>query len=134
MIYYDAPYVTISWDEQIKSVIVVWRAVATNEEFRDACSRIYTLLKTHQGSSTLADARKFKAISPEDQEWSVKIHLPRMVAIGFRKSAVVVPESQAAMMVLNRLVSMVGNQPVETVYFDTIEKAREWLLSNSPDA
>jgi hypothetical protein len=127
-IYFDAPGVaSVRWDEDGQLVLVEWQGWANSSEFSELLEAEITALKTHHGSRVLADCRRQKVLSPADQERANQAWLPRALAAGLKRFAVVVPSSVLAEVNLKSSLDSVPSTVLDVAYFATPEQARDWL-------
>jgi hypothetical protein len=68
-----------------------------------------------------------KVIKQSDQEWVRRDWIPRVLAAGLRRIALVIPKSGLAMMNVQETLSRVPGTKLDVAYFATIEEARAWL-------
>jgi hypothetical protein len=127
MIYFNEHFLTIHWDEAHKCVVMEWKAFAKSAEFRRGLDKGLELLTNKKAARWLADMRKMGTIGVEDQKWSNEDWFPRAVRGGIRYMALVMPASALASMGVKNIMNTIGNIPIETQYFDSPDKARDWL-------
>jgi len=129
-IFYAAPGVaTVRWEPQGKLVLVEWEGWSNSKEFAALLAAELQALTENHGSLLLADCRRQRVLSPADQardkEW-----LPRAIAAGLRRFAIVLPTSGLA---TTNIKDRLGTAPGGTLaisYFDTVDEARTWLIGN----
>lgn len=131
MSYFETDYVTISWDDTIKSVCVQWHKFALSEQLRLSFNKIIELLELKRGNQVLADTRNQGVIGLTDQDWINQDWYPRAVKAGYTRIAVILSKSIITKMSINRIMSE-EHPGLEESYFDEIDKAREWLLEKAP--
>lgn len=128
MIYFDAPHATVSWDNATKCVHVEWKGFVHGEMVTTVLNNALDLFRTKETDRWLADTRKLKVFSDEDSRWVNEDWFPRAIQAGVRRMALLVPESVLAQMALKRLMQKVKDVELETAYFDSVEKAKAWLM------
>jgi hypothetical protein len=127
-VYFDAPGVaSVRWDEDGQLVLVEWQGWANSNEFSELLEAEITALKKHQGSRVLADCRRQKVLNPADQDKANQAWLPRALAAGLKRFAVVVPSSLLAEVNLKSSLDSVPSTVLDVAYFATPEQARDWL-------
>ena len=127
-VYFDVPGVaSVRWNEEGKLVLVEWQGWANSREFAELLEAEITALKNHHGSRLLADCRRQKVLNPADQDRANKAWLPRALAAGLKRFAVVVPSSVLAEVNLKTSLEQVPATALEVAYFATPERARDWL-------
>jgi len=127
-VYFDAPGVaSVRWDEDGQLVLVEWQGWANSSEFSDLLEAEITALRKHHGTRMLADCRRQKGLSAADQDRANEVWLPRALAVGLKRFAVVVPSSGLAEGNLKERLGKVRAGVLEVAYFATPEEARDWL-------
>lgn len=127
MIYFDAPYATVYWDEATKCVHVEWKGFVHGDMVKRTLNTALDLFKTKKTDRWLADMRKVKVFGEEDSRWVNEDWFPRAIQAGVRRMALPVPESVLAQMSLQRLMRNVNEGDLETAYFGSVEEAKAWL-------
>ncbi|HXN79027.1 MAG TPA: STAS/SEC14 domain-containing protein [Candidatus Dormibacteraeota bacterium] len=127
-VYFDNPGVaSVRWDEDAQLVLVEWQGWANSSEFADLLEAEIHALREHKGSRLLADCRRQKVLNPADQDRANEQWLPRALAAGLKRFAVVVPSSVLAEVNLRASLATVPAAALEVAYFATPAEARDWL-------
>jgi hypothetical protein len=126
-VYYAAPGVaTVRWEPESELVLVVWEGWSNSKEFAALLAAEIEALTEHHGSRLLADCRRQRVLSPADQardsEW-----LPRAIAAGLKRLAIVLPTSGLATMNIRDRLGKAPGTTLEIAYFDGVDEARTWL-------
>ncbi|NMI03364.1 hypothetical protein HF638_05220 [Paenibacillus sp. SZ31] len=130
MLYYESPEALVSWNQELKAVIIEWKGFATRDQYQVPLNKSLELLIAKKATKSIANTLKFSAISPADQQWFSEVWFPRAEEAGLKYLALITPEKAVARSILNRLDSvLVGNHVTET--FDSLEKAEQWLASQT---
>jgi hypothetical protein len=127
-VYFNVPGVaSVRWDEDGQLVLVEWEGWANSTEFAALLdAEIHALRKRH-GSRLLADCRRQKVLNPADQDRANLEWLPRALAAGLKRFAVVRPSSGLAEVNLKDSLGKAPADALDVAYFATVEEAREWL-------
>jgi len=127
-VYFDAPGVaSVRWDEDGQLVLVEWQGWANAAEFSELLEAEIAALRKHHGTRMLADCRRQKGLSAADQDRANEVWLPRALAGGLKRFAVVVPSSGLAEANLKDRLGKVRAAALEVAYFATPDEARDWL-------
>ena len=127
-VYFDKPGVaSVKWDEDGQLVLVEWQGWADPSEFAALLEAEIVALRKHKGSRMLADCRRQKGLSAADQDRANENWLPRALAAGLKRFAVVVPSSGLAAANLKERLGKARPGALEIAYFATPEEARDWL-------
>lgn len=126
--YFDRPGVAVvTWDPACRAAHIEWQGWADPTEFAAANDAVIVALTEHRSSRALGDLRKMKAIQQSNQDWAQQEWLPRVLAAGLTRMALVIAESGLAMMNVESILSRVPGTKLDVGYFATIEEARAWL-------
>ncbi len=129
MDYFDSPSITIRWNEKDRNVEQEWKGYASSKDYRTSADKTIALLVEKGAADLLTDTRRMEVILPDDQVWTETDWVPRAMAAGLRRMAVVMPEKAVAQLSVSRLSDRVDFETIglERVFFDSVEKARVWL-------
>jgi hypothetical protein len=127
-VYFYAPGVaSVSWDKASATVLIEWEGWASGAEFMALLNAGLKALADHRGSNWLADCRRQKVLNPADQDQADREWLPRALAVGLKRFAVVLPASGLATMNLRERLGKVPSTAMKVGYFSTVDEARAWL-------
>ena len=127
-VYFDHPGVaTVSWDAAHRTVHVEWAGSADSAQFLQLLDAEVDALHEHHGSLILADCRRQGVLDPAAQDLADRDWLPRALAAGLRRFAVVLPASRVAAINLEDRLSRLPAEKLEICYFSTVDEARAWL-------
>lgn len=121
------PICSISFDNSLPGIIVIWKRYATSTQFRFIHEYILHLLVKHVVSKVLGDDTALATIHTEDRDWIVQDWMPRAMAAGLRAAASKKPDAYHGRYVVTSVQSEVKG--VVTGAFDEITDARHWLQS-----
>jgi hypothetical protein len=128
IVFFDKPGVaSVKWDEDGQLVLVEWQGWANPSEFADLLEAEIVALRKHTGSLMLADCRRQKGLRAADQVRANEVWLPRALAAGLKRMAVVLPTSGLAAANLKERLAKARLAALEVAYFATPEEARVWL-------
>lgn len=125
---FENDHCKISLDESIPALYQEWQGFVTGEPLRQAHDATVQLLRQHQLSRVLADARQMRVIPRADQQWIMDSFFPRAIAAGYRRVAVVQAEdafNQTS--VQNILGGIIQNTLLVAERFRSVPEARIWL-------
>jgi hypothetical protein len=127
-VYFDLPGVaSVTWDEEGRFVHVEWRGWANPTEFSALLDAEVAALREHRGTRMLADCRRQKGLTAADQDLANDNWLPRALAAGLKRVAVVVPSSGLAAGNLRERLDKARPGSLEVAYFATPDEARDWM-------
>ena len=127
-VYLDLPGVAaVRWDRDGELVLVEWEGWANSDEFAALLEAELQALSQHGGSRLLADCRLQRVLSPVEQDRADREWLPKALAAGLKRFAIVLPKSTLAAMNLQDRLGKVPNATLEIAYFEAVEEARAWI-------
>ena len=129
MIYFQAPFVKISWDEAIKAVCLEWQGQTYGENLKKGLNTGLKLLAEKKAEKWLADTEKLGVFGKADEEWINTDWYPRILNSGLKHMAIIIPKNALARIAVNSQMSKVPGTMLEMAYFDNQETARAWLRS-----
>ena len=118
---------SVRWDDSTRLVVVEWEGWANSKEFADLLDAEVRALRKHHGTGLLADCRRQKVIKPEDQLLADTVWLPKALAAGLKRFAVVLPTSGLAEMNIRGALARIPDTAMQVAYFATIDDAKAWL-------
>ncbi len=128
MIYYDSPHAKVSWNEELKAVVLEWKCFAQGEQYRTPCEKASELLVQKKAVKMLLDNRNMSAIHQDDQAWVAQVLHPLNIAAGMKYVASITPEKMIARASMKRTaVEVLKNAEFIAERFDSIEEATQWL-------
>ena len=128
-VYFDAPGIaSVRWDPGAEAVVETWEGWANAIEFTAMLDAGVRALKDNNGSRWLADCRLQRVLKAADQKLGNERWLPRAVAAGLKRFAVVVPTSGLAKANIQEHLRTAAVFRLDVAYFATIEEARLWLV------
>jgi hypothetical protein len=126
--YFNAAGVArVTWDGLTEIVMVEWEGWANSAEFSALLDAEVRALRDHKASRLLADCRRQRVLNPADQDRADRVWLPRALAAGLKRFAIVLPVSALAAINLSDRLGKVPRESLEVAYFGTVKDARDWL-------
>ena len=125
----DEPWVRITWDPSLNCLRSEWKAYATSAEYRAALLTALRTLESTQLTTYLSDARKFKVLVHEDQDWFANVWIPRAVRAGLRRVAFVTAEAGLGKVTVEDVVAREKNQRVDMQAFQSMGTAQAWITA-----
>jgi hypothetical protein len=128
-IYLDEPYLTIRWRAVPKVLYAEWKGFATSAEWRAALLTGVRAIRERHVVGYVSDARKAKAILPEDELWGREVWLPQAAAAGLKRMAVITASSGLAKVEYGEAAADIDNHGFAMRTFDSVEAATIWAQS-----
>ena len=100
----------------------------SGKQFREALDAGVEVMKKYGSTKWLSDDRENQVqFSDEDNEWADKDWFPRMLQVGWKTWAMVVPESVAARDNLVDIIDRIYEQGIRIEVFVDLDKSLQWL-------
>ncbi|MCA9688594.1 MAG: STAS/SEC14 domain-containing protein [Myxococcales bacterium] len=129
MIYYDKPFLTLSWEADGNVVCAEWKDKVSSEPMREGLDVGLKLVTEKQSQRWLVDSRRLETIDPADVKWVNDNWMPRAVAAGLRSMAFVMAKKIVMQITMKSFIARINDRELRNAYFDNIEEARAWLRS-----
>jgi isocitrate dehydrogenase kinase/phosphatase len=121
----DEHYVLVQLDEEHKIIEVIWKKFAMSRQYRQTIELAYQAILEHDLVGWLSDMTNASVVAMEDQHWMKNVMIPKGVAAGISKVAIVDSKDIFSQKFVRSIESNMGSFSSE--HFPTIEDAREWL-------
>ena len=121
----DEHYVLVQLDEEHKIIEVIWKKFAMSRQYRQTIELAYQAILEHDLVGWLSDMTNASVVAMEDQHWMKNVMIPKGVAAGISKVAIVDSKDIFSQKFVRSIESNMGSFASE--HFPTIEDAREWL-------
>jgi hypothetical protein len=127
--YLDAPYLSIRWRSIPQILYAEWKGFATSAEFRSALLTGVRAIREHHVVGYVSDARKARVIGPEDEVWSREVWLPRAVAAGLKRMAIVTASAGLGKMAYDDAATAMDSHGLSMRTFNSVATATTWTLT-----
>lgn len=120
------------YDVSTNAAIGTFIGFLSPDEFKTIANQLLNIIETKKIKKQLNDVKQMKVLKPEVQEWLNTVWFPKAQKIGLRYFAFVVPDDIFGKMSMdgaNKNASKVFD--IEIQYFNTLENAKNWLISKS---
>jgi hypothetical protein len=126
-------YILAGWIDDGHVFYYTWKGFVPTQEMKILLDEVLMHLQAGNGSLMLQDLRTAQAVSSEVQEWLITNWIPRAVAIGLRKVALLTPQSIFGQLAVNQVRNklMVNGIELDNQFFDDEVKAVQWLRYGS---
>jgi hypothetical protein len=127
-IYFDEPFLTIHWEEDGGIVWTESKGPSPGgEPMRRGMEAGLRLIIEKKGHRWFGDARRLSSIDPADVKWINEDWVPRAVAAGLNRMAIVVPKRVVVTLAAKSFLARINGREMASEYFDDFEAARAWL-------
>lgn len=106
-----------------------WWGITSKEVFAELLEKIIQFMKETKSTGLLLDTREHKGLGPESQQLAAKKIGELAKSIGGFREAIIVPKDVFSQFSVQNYSKKMEDQeyPVETIFFDNLEKAEDWL-------
>jgi hypothetical protein len=125
--HFDEPCCTIHWDEDGGIVWAECKDSATGEPLKRALEAALRVVVEKKAHRYLADTRLLGTMDPADVKWANENWLPRVVAAGISRMALLAPKKAVVALAVRSFMARINGRELANVYFDDLEAARAWL-------
>lgn len=125
----DEPYLSIRWRGVPKSLFAEWKGFATSAETRAAMMTGLRAIRERHVLAYVSDARSAKVFLPEDDLWGKEVWLPKAVAAGLRRMAVVTADAGLGKAQLEQFAREIDNHGSAMRKFASVAAATTWALT-----
>lgn len=117
---------SLKFNEDTKSIELVWKKKQDFETYKMMFNKGLEALKANRATGWLSDIRNQGIVGPENATWVQKEIVPKAVAAGLKKIAVVMDKDVFKEYYVNKIKN--GSEANGIMqYFDTESAANAWL-------
>jgi hypothetical protein len=128
-------YVRATYIKDLKLVIVAWDGQITSENYRSTYITVLEFQKNLDASKPaenfMADLRKQGVVNPADRKWFEEVAIPRAIAQGVKRTAVVTDANVFKKYYLNLILKATNKFGLPLKLFGTPEEAFAWFKNAS---
>ena len=99
------------------------------KNLHDLLDKGYEIMKQNNAQKWLSDDRKNGALSKEDGEWAQNDWSPRVISIGWKYWAIVMPKQVIAQMNMKVFIANYSKVGVTVQIFSEPDEALNWLIN-----
>jgi predicted transcriptional regulator with HTH domain len=110
-------------------MLLVWNGSPSPEEYKLTFLSMLEFGKLYPVDSMLSDISRQGVINPENRKWFEKEMMPRAVAAGLMRAAIVTNGNSFKLYYINIILSSVRKFPIVTKLFKSQKEAFDWLYS-----
>ncbi len=126
-------YLTAEWRNNGRVFFYAWKGFVPSLKMRSLLDEL--LVEYAKGNTPLMfqDLTMVKAVAPEEQAWIFTNWVPRAIAAGMRKVAILTPASAFGQMAASNVSTSakVNGLEIHNQFFADYAEAEAWLLASS---
>lgn len=115
----------------INCVFCITKGFQPSAVYREQALKQIEALQQYRAQGIIWDLREAEVITKEDQNWTVNTWQPMAVDAGYRRGAIVVPDSIFGQLSVKQVISRVQTFNRDTdlgiQYFSDVPSAFEWM-------
>ena len=113
-------------------VRLTWKAPVPGQRYRAVLLRLMAAVERHRLSNWLSDGRRMGPILYADQAWTMEELVPKLVAVGMERIAIVSSEDALNQIAVDRMVSATpADVPYTIAFFEDPSIAQLWLMDKT---
>ena len=126
MIVYEAPTVTIEYDEEKSQLIQKWKGFSSSDVFRTAIMKTTEFSRSNKVKSLISDTTEQSVVKPEDIEFAAS-RMPQIAQGNLKAIAFIMPKNVFAQLSVKKF----GDEShIDLIrFFDSYETAQAWIAS-----
>jgi hypothetical protein len=123
----DSEYATLWFHPDTKIVHHIFHKFIHGDEFRKVLNKGAEIFQQYGATKWLSDDRKNSALPVEDGAWAINDWSPRVMALGWKHWAIVMPDKVAGQMNMNRFMKVYIDSGLVIQVFSDPDEALNWL-------
>lgn len=125
----DNEYATLWYHPEHKIVHHKFHKFIHGQAFRDILDTGYQTMKQYGANKWLSDDRNNSALPPADGQWAIEDWQPRVIAVGWKFWAIVMPEKVVGQMNMRQFIKQNADAGVAVQVFTDADEAMTWLVA-----
>lgn len=130
---YKSTYWTIFYEKGEQLLIPIWSSSSSNmtkDVYKAEMKNYLQVVEEYEPTRLLIDCREFYfPIEPEIQEWIDKNIFPKVLNVGVKYVAIVIPSELIANLSVQQAMEEQEGLKFTTRYFDNREDAKKWVVA-----
>lgn len=127
IVVFDNEYATFWYHPEARVVHHRFKQPIGGDDFRTVLNTGLQIMQDYGATSWLSDDRNNSALSPEDGDWAKNDWFPRVLKVGWRRWAIVLPESVVGQMDMQQFIENQTAAGIEVNVFSDVDAALAWL-------
>ena len=124
MIIYQAPSVTVEYNEEKQQIIQKWKGYSSSDVFREAIMKTAEFGRANKAKSLVSDTSEQSVVKPEDIVFAAS-RMPITAMGNIKAIAFILPKNVFAQLSLKKFEQAATTEIIK--YFDSYERAQEWI-------
>lgn len=125
----DTDYATLWYHPEKKIIHHKFHRFIYGPEFRNVLDKGLEIMKQNGSQKWLSDDRENSTLTAEDGEWAQTDWSPRVIAVGWKFWAIVMPEKVIGQINMKRFAKDYSEKGVTVQFYTDADEALKWLES-----
>ena len=126
---FDTAYAKVTYDSEKRMMVLVLDGSPTQDEYKKPFLTMLEYGQKNPVDGMLSDISKQGIINPDNRKWFEKEMMPKAVAAGLKRGAIVTNGNAFKLYYINLILSAVNKFPIATKLFNNQKDALDWLDS-----
>jgi len=126
---FDATYAKVTYDSEKRMMVLIWDGSPNQEEYKKPFLTMLEFGQKNPVDGMLSDISKQGIINPDNRKWFEKEMMPKAVAAGLKRGAIVTNGNAFKLYYINLILSAINKFPITTKLFNNQKDAFDWLDS-----
>lgn len=125
----DYDYAEVTYHPDLLMGKVVWKRKTTDQEYRNAFTKLLEFSMNHTVDNFLSDIRNQGVVSPENRKWFETEMLPKAVKSGLKRAATVFDGNVFKKYYMNMIIKVSNKFGMPLKLVKSEQEAIEWFNS-----
>jgi hypothetical protein len=134
-ILFDNEHIQITLDRVNFCIEYHWKVNSSLDDFKEMMNKICYFAHLYHCNKIIPDLDNFNNVTEEVINWTKSEWFPNLVKNGITTFLIINPFSESVIKFINNseefILGLRNNTTIRTYYFNDIDSARDWLMSNS---
>lgn len=125
---FDHEKASLFYNEETNAIVLIWKGVHSDEIYKLMFTKGLAHLQELNATCWLSDIRKEGIVSPANSKWLQEEILPKAVAQGLKKVAIVMDKDAFKKFYVDNIKKEASKTSLMH-YFGAVDDANKWLLA-----
>jgi signal transduction histidine kinase len=127
------PFADVIYDARINAMGIIWKNRPSSSEYRSIYRQALTLLQEYGTQNWIVDPTHQGLVTPEDARWLADVIMPKAIALGLKRSASILPESNEPAVLEYHQKNKIAMESygVHVEFFKDFETCKRWIAKGN---
>ena len=126
---FESDQAKVEVDAPLQLVRLIWKGNATGEAYRAPCFAVLKAVEELGVKHFLSDTRLMGPILFADRSWSEKEVIPKLIAAGLKRIAIVSSTDGLNVIAVDNMVNTIPMGTAIVAFFESPSAAEKWLFT-----